>query len=48
MTLFIIHTKTKVAINMHNLAVSKVSGNPYCESNGNARIETYAANLIVM
>ena len=46
--MFTIYTKKKVAINMHNLAVSEVSGDPYCDSNVNARIETYGANLTVM
>ena len=38
MSLFTIYTKKKVAVNMHNLAVSGVSGGPYYDSNVNARI----------
>ena len=42
------YTKKKVAINMHNLTASAVSGGPYCNGNVTTRTEIYVANLIVM
>lgn len=41
--------KNKLAINMHNLAVPKVSSGPFvCDSNVNSGSDTYAADLISM
>ena len=38
----------ETAINMQNLAVSKLSGSQYCNSSVSSGIETYAATLTFM
>ena len=38
----------EIAVNVQNLALSKVSGGINCNSNVNSGTETYAANLIFM